>query len=228
MQVPSYIKELIFLQVFPEETKTFNEYLEEKDNTIKNATYIYKDKEYPNLEAVAEDLALVFDTLLERLSRGWNFEDAVREGLSYEERTVYRGKAYPTVEALCETYGLPITLYNSRKEKGWNLDKIITTPISGKTRRHPCEYNGKVYPSYYALAKELGLNYKKTLDAINNGETIVNCANDPTLKLKKDETFLSAAKSFERTDFFSRVKLPDPVSDEEFLELMYSTEIVRF
>lgn len=198
---------------------------------VKDGKFYVEDKEFNSLTAIANVLSIPSRTLQRRVNDyGWSLEDAINKALESENRVTFMGVTYCSEYAFYKAFGLTKEVYDERKKKGWSIEKIARTPLSGKVKRHPCQYAGKIFPSYYALAKEYSLNYRKFVDAIQNGESIENCVNNPNFKLTKNKSFASGSQGYmkKKKSFYDSCFLPAPLPEEDFLELMYSTEIVRF
>lgn len=120
--------------------------------------YIYKGKEYSNLNEIANAFGIKTRTLTARLKSGLNLEDAIEKPIEKKSVEIeYQGIKYPSISSLAKSMETDTDLVLSRIDLGWDLESALTVPI--KQINTEVIYGNKKYNSIRELSTELDIPY---------------------------------------------------------------------
>lgn len=91
---------------------------------------VYKEKQYPHLKALADELQIDAQTFRARLARGYSLEDAVTGRMkprvsAVAEAVDFEGKKYPSKESLAKAHGTTWSVVWKRLRRGWTMRQAL-------------------------------------------------------------------------------------------------------
>ncbi len=92
----------------------------------------HNGQEYPTLKAMAQRWGIPYQTLLDRLDRGWDVHRALvtPTGIRRPRQvTDHTGRKFPSLTAMARAWGMETGQVGARLSMGWSVERALTTPL---------------------------------------------------------------------------------------------------
>lgn len=129
---------------------------------MRRNTYVYEDKEFPSIRALAKYTGVHEKTLTARLRRGIPIDEACRKEKMGRRYFEDKDNVKKSLVEICREQEKEEWLVRNRLKYGYSLNKALNTPKKVTKQGQPIVVGGILYKSVAAALRKMGLEKKES------------------------------------------------------------------